>query len=181
MIPTQGYHRFRVAVDDAIMDRARFAAVEASAEYGPALTHEPKVASWVGVAFASTMVGSAFLFSCIGLAIAIVMGAPLSFVALWALLSGVFVGFATLVLRGALRYHAAPIERRIAVVLDKRYEVRASQDSASTHYFTTLAFVDGTRLEVHTESVLTGLLTRGDIGVAYLKLTTLVGYRRFDC
>ncbi len=181
MIAARGYHRLDVATDDAITSRARFAAVEASAEYGAALAYEPTVASWRGVAFASTTVGSAIIFSCIGIALSLFMGAPLSFVALWALLSGLFVGLAALALRGAMRFHAAPVQRRIAVVLDKRYEVRASQDSASTHYFTTLAFVDGSRLEVHTESVLTGLLTRGDIGVAYLKLTTLVGYRRFEC
>jgi hypothetical protein len=181
MIPARGYHRLPVAADSAIMDRARFAAVEASAEYSAALAYEPRVASWIGVAIASSVVGIGILSGCVWLAIAILMGAPLSFIALGALFSGVFVGFAGLVLRGALRYHAAPIERRVAVVLDKRYEVHASEDSTTTHYFTTLAFVDGTRIEVDTESTLTGLLTRGDIGVAYLKLTTLVGYRRFDC
>lgn len=170
-----------MAAGDAMLDPARFAAVEASDEYAAALAHEPRVASGFGVAVASTLLGSSMVVTCIGLVIGIVFGAPLVFVVGWALVSGVILGLGALVLRHAMRFHAAPIERRIAVVLDKRYEVRSSQDSTSTHYYTTLAFVDGARLEVGTESVLTGLLTRGDIGVAYLKLTTLVGYRRFDC
>jgi len=44
---------------------------------------------------------------------------------------------------------------------------------------TTHARVRG-RQPRHTESVLTGPLSRGDIGVAYVKLTTFVGFRRFD-
>lgn len=167
--------------EDSILDPKRFDAVTSDAAYADAMAYEPPAPEWFSVAVTGMMMGSTIAFTLFGLVMVIGSGAPFLFVLAWAATSGAFVSVTVALFRRAWRFHTAPIARHVAVVLEKRFQVTGGEMSTSTSYFTTLALVDRTRFEVHTPAGLTGLLTRGDIGVAYLKMTTLVAFRRFDC
>ena len=162
-----------------MLDPARFDAVEQSPELADAMQYEPEGRSSLPLAVSGAFLALAVFFVGSSLALVIGIGAPLAFVVVWALMSGGFVALAVEIFRRAHRFHAAPIVRHVAVVLDKRTHVTGSESSTSTSYYTTLAFRDGSRVEAHTPTDLAGLLTRGDIGVAYVKLTTLVAFRIF--
>jgi hypothetical protein len=167
--------------EESILDPQRFDAVARNEAYADAMAYEPPTPEWFAVAVAGTVMASVIAFAIFGLAMIIGSGAPFLFVLAWAATIGGILSVAVALFRRAWKFHKAPITRHVAVVLDKRFHVTGGESSTSTSYFTTLVLADRTRFEVHTPADLTGLLTRGDIGVAYLKLTTLVAFRRFDC
>tara|TARA_R110002096_G_scaffold299503_2_gene494002 strand:+ start:75590 stop:76195 length:606 start_codon:yes stop_codon:yes gene_type:complete len=80
----------------------------------------------------------------------------------------------------AIRMMQAPIKRQIAVVVDERVNVRGggNDSSASTHYYVTVVGRDGTRIECETTDTVAGLVTAGDIGVAVMRMQTLVAFHR---
>jgi hypothetical protein len=83
----------------------------------------------------------------------------------------------------ALAKASAPVERRLAVVVDERTDIstHGSGDDrrTSTTYYTTLQFKDGARLELPTSGSITGTVTRGDIGLAVMRGGDLVDFHRF--
>ena len=80
----------------------------------------------------------------------------------------------------AIRFMRAPAERSIAVVIDERIKVSGGGDdsSATTHYYVTLEGRDGKREEFETTEGVAGLATAGDIGLAVMRMRTLVAFHR---
>jgi len=68
------------------------------------------------------------------------------------------------------------------VVTDERTEVssRGKDGSVSTRYFATLQRQDGSRTELDTYGWLAGRIAAGDIGVAFVKGTTLIDFLRLE-
>lgn len=81
-----------------------------------------------------------------------------------------------------VRFARAPIERKLVVVIDERTEVTGGgkNSSARTRYYATLQDRDGERAELETSAAVAGMVTRGDIGVALLRLDQLVAFHRID-
>ena len=163
-------------------DDERFDTVEADPEFDEAMQHEPRVPSLAYVVAAAGMFVFSLAFAIVGLAFLFGFPAPVAFKVLWVAMTAVFVALGVAVLIRALRYHAAPIARATALVVGTRTQVSGSSSdgSTSTSYFVTLQDRTGARTEVHAHGHVVGLLTAGDIGVAYLKSRTLVAFRRFS-
>jgi len=100
---------------------------------------------------------------------------PLGFVAV-----GVFL--LVKMLGRANRYTSAPLLRTPAAVLDERTEVSGGgkNSSASTPYYATLQPPDRLRHEFAADGRTAGDVTRGDVGIAYLKSDVLVEFQRVD-
>jgi len=65
------------------------------------------------------------------------------------------------------------------LIADERSEERGSgDDSRSTHYFVTLEDREGLRTEYEASGNLSGRVTQGDIGVAYIKADRLIEFAR---
>ncbi len=77
------------------------------------------------------------------------------------------------------RYAKAPLQRLPALVLEEHTRFTGGgREEVSTQYTTTLLLQDGKRLEVRTVKEVVGRVTRGDIGVAYLKGGLLIEFGR---
>lgn len=77
------------------------------------------------------------------------------------------------------RAQAAPLERLHAIVIDERTRVSGGGNSTTrTDYYATLEFPDGTRRELDAFSNVAGKITRGDMGVAYIKGQFLLAFGR---
>ncbi len=87
-------------------------------------------------------------------------------------------GLVTLFL--SFRYARAPLQRRIAVIIDERTKVQSSDERTTTKYYCTLQLEEGIRVEMSTTGKVAGIVTSGDIGVAYSKLDKLVDFKRVD-
>jgi hypothetical protein len=164
-----------------VADARRFDAVEADPEFDAAMRHEPRVPSIAYVVAAAAMLTFSVLFAIAGIALLLGFPAPLLFKVVWVAMTAIFVAIAFAMLVRALRYHASPIARCVAVVVGTRTQISGSSGdgSTSTSYFVTLEDRDGLRTEYHAHGHVMGLLTAGDIGVAYLKSGTLVAFRLF--
>jgi hypothetical protein len=164
-----------------VTDDERFDAVEADPEFDEAMHHEPRVPSLAYVIAAAGMFLFSLVFAIVALAFLSGIPAPVAFKVLWVATTAVFVAIGIGVLVRAWRYHASPIARAIAIVVGTRTQISGSSSdgSTSTSYFATLQDRTGARTEVHALGNVVGLLTAGDIGVAYLKSRTLVAFRRF--
>jgi len=157
----------------------RFSTLDAHADLHDLMEHMPQLPS-MGV---RTLFPAVFLVVFILVALGMLAPfaqapmpfalAPLVFVAF-----GIF-GLGTLISR-ATRYRQAPVRRKQALVADERVAVHGGgrNSSASTNYFLTLEYPDGSREEVRTSDDMTGRLAPGDMGVAYLKDRYLVEFRR---
>jgi hypothetical protein len=165
-----------------VTDDERFDAVEADPELDEAMQHEPRVPSLAYVVAARSMFAVSLVFAIAGLAFLLGIPAPVPFKVLWVVMTAVSVALGIAMLVRARRYHAAPIARSTAIVIGTRTQVSGSgrDGSASTSYFVTLQERTGVRTEVHALDNVVGLLTAGDIGVAYIKSRTLVAFRRFN-
>lgn len=85
-------------------------------------------------------------------------------------------------LQKATRYTAAELKREPAAILDERTRVSGGGEnsSASTAYFATLQFPGGRREEYAVDGRTAGIVTKGDLGVAYLKSDVLVDFKRVE-
>jgi hypothetical protein len=84
----------------------------------------------------------------------------------------------------SVRRARAPVTRVIAVVIDERTHVSTTGmgDQRSTHtaYYATLQLKDGRRLELRTSGAVTGMTTKGDIGLAVVRgAGELIDFHRF--
>ena len=163
------------------MPSQRFDAVEADPEFDDAMRWEPQVPSLAYVIAAAAMLTLSLVFAVAGIALLLGFPAPLLFKVLWLAMTVVFVAIGVAMLARALRYHASPILRTVAMVVGTRTQVSGSgtDGSTSTSYFVTLEDREGQRIEYHAHGPVAGVVTTGDIGVAYLKSRTLVAFRRF--
>ncbi|MCE9577764.1 MAG: hypothetical protein K8W52_31815 [Deltaproteobacteria bacterium] len=86
----------------------------------------------------------------------------------------------------------APLVREVAVVVGRRTHVSSHHHHlhdghsglgrhthVTTTYFLTLEFGDGSRGEYETSGGQVGILTDGDIGIAYRRAGRLIDFRRF--
>lgn len=87
---------------------------------------------------------------------------------------GVLVFMSSILVRWR-RFKATPIQRLPAIVLDKRTEVSSGD---YTHYYVTIGKRDGGRQEYSAEGDLYGMVSKDDRGVAYIKDTSLLDFRR---
>jgi hypothetical protein len=163
----------RVSAYEFRTDEARFDEAERHDGFDLAMRHEPEPAHG-GM---GQVVGIVVLvFGVFWTFMALSMFPPM---ALFGLL---FVGIA---FYGAvykpMQLARAPLERTLAIVVDERTSVSGGgqNSSASTHYYATLQFRDGRRVELNCSGKLAGEITRGDLGVACTKLGKhLVGFAR---
>lgn len=79
-----------------------------------------------------------------------------------------------------IRFARARVERHILVAIDKRTAVSGGGDDQpkTTKYFATLTNRDGERTEYQVTHEVAGHLVAGDIGLALLRLKTIVAFHR---
>lgn len=156
----------------------RFDAVERHADFAAAMQHTPKVSVAFGIVAPLVFLAfSCFLFYKLWTDGPAPAG---SFAVMLVVLPVLFAGVILYMLTAGVRFARAPIERVVAVVVDERTHVRRDSDGdRTTTDYATLERRDGNRSEHPTTSQVAGQVTRGDIGVAYLKGKRLVGFRRF--
>lgn len=158
---------------------ARFAALEVHPELPAHMRYEPSIGSFllpgamtVGVlAIFLAVTGFMTLFT-----LAIFPPFAIFTAAMFAF--GVFLLVKTL--NQASKFTSSKLERRPALVLDERSHVSGSSDSTRTRYYVSLESRDGKREELSTTGQVSGTLTRGDLGIAYIRADTLLDFRRVD-
>ena len=92
---------------------------------------------------------------------------------------GVGVLLVARVLGRTTRFAASPLEARPALVVDERTQVRGGGDApATTVYFVTLEDEGGRRRECAASGSVAGRVTRGDMGVAYVRADQLIDFER---
>ena len=82
----------------------------------------------------------------------------------------------------AKRVASSPTERRLALVRDERTKVSGGGEnsSASTSYFVTLEYENGSREEHRVSPRAAGRVAPGDVGVAYERAGILVDFEQLD-
>jgi len=74
---------------------------------------------------------------------------------------------------------SSPTLRRLALVVDERTSVSGGgNSSATTSHFATLEIADGSRQEYETHDQLAGMLTPGDMGMAYFRGGLFIDFKR---
>jgi len=108
------------------------------------------------------------------------MGAPFPMSLFPLLFVAVGIGMVVMGIKNAASYSAAPLQRIEAIVVDERTRVAGGgrNSSSSTSYYATLESPDGERREYQIDGRLSGEITRGDIGVAFIKSMVLVDFQR---
>lgn len=81
--------------------------------------------------------------------------------------------------RRMARFRSAPLERRLARILDERTEVSGGKHAHTSHYVT-LEWEDRARHEYTVSGLLAGQITRDDLGLAYVKGDVLLEFLRLD-
>jgi len=98
---------------------------------------------------------------------------PLSFLALgvWAVVDA---------RKKTRRFDAAELQRVPALVVDERVKVSGGVQGATpmSSYFASLELEDGTRVELPASGSVAGRVTKGDVGVAYIKGRHLLDFAR---
>ena len=168
-------------------DPARYDLVTAGEGFEAARRHEPRVSSFGQIAMPLVMAvfgifflifAAGFLFRDDGPG----GGPPAAFEIIFMLFPLVFIGLAVGMALKGLRFHNAPVEQQVLVVVDERVEVSggSKNSSARTSYYATLQARDGTRTEYETYGWLAGRIAAGDIGLAFLKGGWLVDFLRLE-
>ena len=158
---------------------ARFAALQAHPDYHAAQDHEPPTTRH-HVAHGGAMAGLVF-FILVALGMAAFMSQVFGPMALVPLAMAGFAFFA--LIRTASRaseFAGARLRRLPALVVGERTSVSGGGENrrARTHYYVTLEFPEGGREEYQADGELVGRLTQGDMGVAFLKASTLLAFER---
>jgi len=165
---------------------ARLAALDGSSDLPRLMRHTPSTTSHsagmlvgVGVLVVFTVVALVMLvlFRSVADGIGFPGSGVLTLVPVLIVAVGAFLLFKLVQrTRGFLK---APLERLRAAVVDERTEVRGGGDSgARTHHYVTLELADGTRRECLDVGRVAGEVTRGDVGIAYVKGEYLLDYAR---
>lgn len=159
------------------VDPGRFDKVEEHPDYASAPA-EPVLPTDAGLGIATAagplMLGLfGVVLALIALSLLFVFRPPVWFILMFLAGGAVFAGGAVLLARGLILVRHAPVERVIAVVVKERTSVTGDERSASTTYYTTLQTRDGSRIEYRTSHALVGRIVVDDIGVAYVRDTTL--------
>jgi hypothetical protein len=89
---------------------------------------------------------------------------------------GIMMGVA--VIRGGIRIAKAPLVPRAAVVRAKRTSVSGDSNGASTSYYATFEFSDGSRSEFSLSSVLYSQIAERDGGVLFSRAETVAAFDR---
>jgi hypothetical protein len=178
----QGDDPIRVEVVGPLGDlKARFERLEAHSSYERLMQLTPGTAG-PAVGLYSGVIGAG-CFTAVSFAI---MLAVAGFAGPLAFIPGGFIAIGLVLmvmqLKKAAAYSAAALLREPSVILDERTRVSGggNDSSASTSYFATLQFPDGSRNEYAVDGRTSGRVTKGDIGIAYLKSDVLVDFQRVD-
>jgi len=162
---------------------ARFAALESHPDRPALLRHEPemkrqRVQTALSVVFLSVFIGISLVIT-LFFAITVV-GIPLALVPLG--MAGLGVWMMMRVLKKAARFRAAPLLRVPRLVIDERTHVSGggNDSRARTRYFVTLQGPEGERSEHLAPGSIAGRMTRGDMGIAYLKDHRLLAFGRLE-
>lgn len=166
---------------------ARFAAARAHAALATMMRHRPSMLGHVvgGVfSLAFLIVFCLFAGGFVLMIVPRVLGGDS------VLFGGIFCIVPVLILGGGLvmlwqmgrrmaRFRSAPLERKLARILDERTEVSGGKHSHTT-YHATLEWEDRTRCEYTVSGPTAGKITRDDIGLAYVKGDVLLEFARLD-
>lgn len=163
-------------------DEARFAALDAAANLETLMGHTPGFI--LPGTLASRVFGGVFLVVFVGFALTIsggilASGAPKIMV----LAPITIVGLAVFTMgRGAsrgLKNLKAPLERRKAMIRDERVSMDGHSDRPTrTQHFTLLEYPDGSREEFRVDARTAGQMAPGDMGIAYIRGTALIDFKR---
>lgn len=163
-------------------EAARFRALDAAADLETLMAHTPAMLRPAKVASGLFTVVFLVVFVGISLTIAggiVATGAP-KFMVLFPILIAV-LGVAGIG-RGAsreVRNLGSPLERRKALIRDERTKVHGHSDGpTSTRHFALLEYPDGSREEFRVEARTAGQLAPGDMGIAYIRGTALIDFKR---
>ncbi len=167
---------------------ARFEAAKRSPAYQEALRHEPATGHVVAGAACNTVFFLVFIG--VGLAISGVwhtvgsgFGGGFSAIALFPLAMVGFVIFTAVKAIGrAATIANSPTEHHLVLVRDERVEVRGGgkNSSASTSYFATLEYEDGSRREHEVDGKVASRIAPGDVGVACKRGGFLIDFVELD-
>lgn len=171
----------RIAPHEYVTHAERFEAAGRAEGYAAAMAHAPAASSLPGILGPLAGIAGVGVFFGVLMPPAPASAPPVFKVGKLAMATIMVGVFAYLLVKG-IRFHRAPLERLVAVVLEERTEVRevGKKGRTRSHYFVTLQRRDGTRRECETSGAVAGQVTRADIGVAYVKGQRLVGFRRLE-
>jgi hypothetical protein len=121
------------------------------------------------------------VFTAAGLAIAVVLFSFCPPIGLLPLAIVIFGGYGmSKQLSKTSRANSAPLERLPALVADARTKISGGNENRAvkTRYFVTLQFPDGSRRDLDAFSNVVGKITRGNMGIAYIKGEFLMAFGR---
>lgn len=157
----------------------RFRALERHEDLPRLMKHSPSTArvglglvgmALFGLIFTGASVVITLIFARVGGPLALF---PMLFVAvgLWMIFRSLFK---------SAELSSAELHRVPLLLVDERMEVHGGQgdSSTSTRYFATVQAKDGGRAEYRVDSRLAGRVTRGDLGIGYIKSDYLLDFRR---
>lgn len=168
----------RITPDEWAVHPERFDEAEASDAVAKAMTAQAPPASLLAILFPMVFLG--FWVGIGSFMLSMASEAPIFFtLAAGTILSIGVIGVGSVIVNG-IRFSRSPVERRVLAVIDKRIRVRGGGDdtAATTHYFATLADRDGGRTEFKTTGPVAGQIATGDIGLALVRMKTLVAFHR---
>jgi len=173
----------RITADEYRTHADRYRAVASHPRYPDAMARTPRVSSKIPETLMLVLM-LAFGVGGVSFIIGEILGSsrqPRELVILPAMFGVAWVGAIGQRLFDIWRFVRAPMVRVIAVIVDERTEVSGGGEnsSASTTYYATLQLEAGRRVELTTEGNVAGMISRGDIGVAYTKGGQLITFDRF--
>ena len=116
------------------------------------------------------VVAGGFVLSIIGIPFAVV---PIAFVGI-----GLWISYDAM--QKQSRFASARLQRVPALVVDERVKVSGGgkNSSATTNYFASLEFEDGSRVELQASGPVAGRIAQGDVGVAFVREKHLLDFTR---
>ncbi len=119
-----------------------------------------------------------FIVAALGMASMAASVAPPIFVIVPAGMALVGIMMAMAVVQGGIRVAKAPLVPRAAVVRGKRTSASGTSDSASTSYYATFEFPDGSRSEFSLSPMLYSQIAERDAGVLFTRAETVAAFDR---
>ncbi len=157
---------------------ARFAAIDEHENLERLMSYTPSMAGtsrgmYCGVAFGVVFVVIALIIT------AFFQGLPFPASLFPLIFVAVGIGIVVTSLKKAAAFSAAPLKRLPALIIDERTAVSggSGNSAARSSYYITLQFQDDPRHEYAVGGKMAGILTRGDMGIAYVKSDTLVAFK----
>jgi hypothetical protein len=160
---------------------SRFAAMEAHPSMEGVLAHVPGTR---GIAAGHTALGVfGIVFSVIALGMfmfTLMIFGPFAVFPLIFIVVGVLVAMSGF--KKSAKFQSSPLERVKAVVVDERVRISGGgrNSSSRTHYFATLQDKENNRQEYMVDEATASTIAPGDIGVAFIKASYMLDFRRIE-